>query len=344
MTIVKFFDTPFGLSGTQTTIPDPVQSGGQVSFTNGYGVDYTLAPGAGGVLYPQNGEFNYLMYAITAAIQQWQVHAFPDWIAASDNGGSSYAYDKNAAVRYSGDGNIYFSIINANTSTPGTDPTKWGIFNPFPSQQFKTGFMLPLEDIYLPDGASTSATTTSGFIWANGLTIGNTSSNATGRANSDTQAHFTQIWNAFPNAVRPMVNSGGSPISRGVSAAADWAANNALPVRDMRDVVLAGLSTMGGTSDRGLLTGAYTGGINGAVFGGTGGEQAHTQQVSELVGHTHVQNAGSGTMYTKASGAGESTSSTGSNTLPVISTQSTGGGNPMNVTQPTTIGNWIIKL
>lgn len=328
MAIFKFFDTVFGSGGTQVVIPDATQPGGQVSFTQGYGPDYTLAPGASGVLYPENGEFNYLMAAITAAIQQWQVHAFPDFIAPSDNGGSAYPYDKNAFVRYT-DGNIYISLATANVALP-TDTTKWSAFNPFPTS-FKTGMMMPYEDVTLPDST---------WTWANGNTVGNASSNATAVAGATAQALFTQIWTAFPNAVRPMVDSSGSPVSRGVSAAADWAANRALPVRDMRDVVLAGTATMGGTTNRGLLTGAYTGGVDGSVYGGTGGEQAHTPTLAEMFAHAHntnwVPTGNSGTNFTSTLHHGGGTSA--------VDMDTQGSSQPFNVVQPTTIGNWIIKL
>jgi hypothetical protein len=343
MTIVKFFDVPFGSGGTTTVIPDGVQAGGEVSFTQGYGPDYSLAPATSGVLYPQSGEFNYLMNAITSALQMFQIHCFPDWISASVNGGSPYAYDANVAVRYT-DGNIWISIVSGNTATPGTDPTKWQQFNFFPSL-LPSGICVPYENIVLPDSASTSSTTTSGYIWPNGQTIGNASSNATGRANADTQTLYTITWNSYPNSVRQLYNSSGTPISRGGSAAADWAANNAITIRDMRDVVPAGLSTMGGTSDRGLLTGATSQGVNGAVLGSTGGEQAHTPQISEMASHTHVENAGDGgAMYPYASGSGNSTSPTGNHLLSPIQTQATGGGAAFNVVQPTTICNWIMKL
>lgn len=61
-----------------------------------------------------------------------------------------------------------------------------------------------------------------GWIRANDTTIGNASSGATGRANADTEALFTLLWNKIANQWAP-VSSG-----RGASAAADYAANKTL--------------------------------------------------------------------------------------------------------------------
>lgn len=332
MTIEKFFDIPFANGGSQTTIPDPTQSGGEVSFTQGYGPDYSAAPASPGVLYPQSGEFNYLMYAITSALNLWQTHSFCDWISSSVNGGSPYPYDANVPVRYT-DGNIWISLVSSNTTTPGADPTKWGLFSFFPSN-FYTGMTIIHEDINLPAG---------GWIWCNGLTVGNASSNATGRANADTQAIFTQIWGAFPNAVRQLYNSSGTAISRGVSAAADWAANNALPVRDMRDVVPAGTATMGGTSNRGLLTG-YRQGVDGSVYGSTGGEQSHTPIIDETAEHQHDQYVLSSFTGGGSQGAARGGGFFSGTTIGSPGTLNTGSGENFNIVQPTTICNWITKL
>lgn len=86
----------------------------------------------------------------------------------------------------------------------------------------------------------------SGFVRANGRTIGSTTSGATERANSDCQTLFLALWNADAN----LVVVGG----RGVSAAADWAANKQLTLPDFRSRALAGLGDMG-NSDNALFSG-----------------------------------------------------------------------------------------
>lgn len=72
------------------------------------------------------------------------------------------------------------------------------------------------------------------WMIANGLTIGSAASGATGKANANTFPCYEVLWNDWSNAVLPIQTSTGSPTTRGVSAAADFAANKRLPLPDMR--------------------------------------------------------------------------------------------------------------
>jgi hypothetical protein len=90
----------------------------------------------------------------------------------------------------------------------------------------------------------------SGFVRANGRTIGSATSGATERANSDVQALFLYLWGADAN----LAVSGG----RGASGAADWAANKTIALPDLRGRVLAGLDDMG-NSPAGRLSVTYFG-------------------------------------------------------------------------------------
>lgn len=67
-------------------------------------------------------------------------------------------------------------------------------------------------------------TAPTGWLLIDGKTIGSAASGATARANEDTFALFEQLW-AFPNASTPIFTSAGVASVRGVSAAADFAAN-----------------------------------------------------------------------------------------------------------------------
>ena len=104
----------------------------------------------------------------------------------------------------------------------------------------------------------------SGFVRANGRTIGSVSSGATERANSDVQALFQYLWGADPN----LAVSGG----RGASAAADWAANKTLTLPDCRGRDIAGLDDMG-NSAAGRLTSSYFG-ATATTLGATGGSES----------------------------------------------------------------------
>ena len=79
-----------------------------------------------------------------------------------------------------------------------------------------------------------------GWVLANGNTIGSASSNAT-RANADTEALFTLLWaNGWTNAILPVLTSGGAASTRGASAAADWSANKRMTLPDLRGVFIRG--------------------------------------------------------------------------------------------------------
>ena len=99
---------------------------------------------------------------------------------------------------------------------------------------------------FIQDYVGTTAP--SGWVIANGQTIGNGSSGGTGRANADTAALFTLLWNSWANAQAAV--SGG----RGANAAADFAANKTIALPDLRGTVIAGLDNMGGTSSAGRLS------------------------------------------------------------------------------------------
>lgn len=86
----------------------------------------------------------------------------------------------------------------------------------------------------------------SGFVRANGRTIGSATSGATERANADCQELFEYLWTEDANL---SVSTG-----RGASAAADWAANKTIALPDGRGLAMAGLDDMGGSA-RGVYTG-----------------------------------------------------------------------------------------
>ena len=129
----------------------------------------------------------------------------------------------------------------------------------------------------------TSAPT--GWVFASGNTIGNASSNATARANADTSDLFTLLWNSTTNTQLQLYNSSGSPISRGGSAASDFAANNALALPDKRGRISVGKDNMGGTTAS-RITSAGSG-VDGTILATAGGEETHTLVSPELPSHSH---------------------------------------------------------
>lgn len=123
-------------------------------------------------------------------------------------------------------------------------------------------------------GATTAPT---GWVRANGRTIGNASSSATERANADTSDLFTFLWNNYSNSVCA-VSSG-----RGVSAAADYAANKTIALPDLRGRARFGLDDMG-NSAAGRLGGVVT---TPTVNGTTGGTETVSLTALQNAAHAH---------------------------------------------------------
>jgi hypothetical protein len=125
------------------------------------------------------------------------------------------------------------------------------------------------------------STAPSGWIKANGQTIGNASSGATNRANADTEALFTVLWNDHDNTILPIQTSSGTATTRGVSAAADFAANKRLPVPDYRAEFMRGLDdgrgvdtdrVLGSSQDDEFRSHTHTGAVR--LFAPASGNQA----------------------------------------------------------------------
>lgn len=117
---------------------------------------------------------------------------------------------------------------------------------------------------------------------------------------------------------------------------------------DLRGRVIAGQDDMGGSSANRLTNpGSTTGGVDGDVLGGSGGEEAHVQTTAEMVAHTHLRNNLGLTerlLTTEAGGDFEGGPSiVHMNAATVTLTASTGSGTAFNVVQPTIILNYIIK-
>lgn len=115
----------------------------------------------------------------------------------------------------------------------------------------------------------------SGFVPLNGGTIGSATSGANVRAHADTSDLFTFLWNNLPNAQAAV--SGG----RGVTAAADFAANKTIQLLDGRSAGLMGLDTMG-NGPAGLLgSTTFTNG-DAVTPGSIAGTNSHTLTIAQL--------------------------------------------------------------
>ncbi len=128
-------------------------------------------------------------------------------------------------------------------------------------------------------------------------------------------------------------------------------------VPDLRGRVIAGQDDMGGSSAN-RLTG-LTGGVDGDVLGGTGGDEKHALTEAQMPKHYHQMRGpnavtapqGSATAATGLYGGGSAddtpddyaTFSTGGSASSGSSSTGTNSGNDHNNVQPTMILNYIIK-
>lgn len=192
-------------------------------------------------------------------------------------------------------------------------------------------------------------TAPTGWVLAAGKTIGDATSGGTERANADTTYLFTLLWNSFSNTDLPIQDSAGVASTRGLSAAADFAAHKRMPVPDLRGRVSAGLDNLGGTSaNRIVATEADT-------IGKATGTETHTLITAEIPSHTHTLRSTAGTgnaslnatnvsLATASAGGNYGKASTATQDLEASSITSTGGDGAHNNTQPTIFVTKIIKL
>lgn len=287
-----------------------MQPDGSVSFTQGYGPNYELPPSNPSYLDVERAKMNYLLNLYSTILQGYQQQCIPPFITSAQNNGSPYPYAQYALVMQGGI--AYQSQVSSNTDTPPT--SNWAPL-PLPLSGFTTGdFKLTLKTA--PDN---------GWVFCNDGTIGSASSGATNRANADTQALYTVLWNNVSNTYAPV--AGG----RGANAAADFAANKAINLTLMVGRALAIAGSGAGLTPR--------------TLGQTVGDenlQNHTHTVNDP-SHAHPYpqyNAGGNSNI-----CGNSFASTGYTYAAVtnISINPAGTGSGGNM-QPTSFINAMIKL
>jgi microcystin-dependent protein len=201
--------------------------------------------------------------------------------------------------------------------------------------------------------------TLSGFVRANGRTIGSATSGATERANADTQSLFEYLWGADANL---SVSSG-----RGASANADWTANKTIALPDWRGRAIAGLDDMGNTAASRLSSTYF--GTDATVLGAAGGSEKQTLTQAQLpaVSPTFTGTAGDVTVLSTANnivrapgsqtfqaGSGGSVTASGFSSVSSIGSTGTftpsgtisalGSGNAHPIASPMMLATIFIKL
>jgi hypothetical protein len=259
------------------SIPSASQIGTQncaASLNDGF-PPLTFVPASAGGCPPFGQDFNGVLKQITQAAQ-WQQAGGPIFydsaFSTSVNGYPKGAILSSAVTP----GTQWLSTADNNTTNPDSSAAAGWIQNP---TQILIG--TPLQSL--------TATVPPGYVSANGLTIGDASSNATNRANADTQFLFSSVWAACPNTQCPIFTSGGAGSSRGVSAAADYAAHKALAVQNMNAAALMGADSQSGTTTSLLVNVPVTSGSR-TVPGSLLGENLHALLIAELAQHGHGVN------------------------------------------------------
>jgi hypothetical protein len=213
---------------------------------------------------------------------------------------------------------------------------------------------LNLPGFTLPTGAAfwmpTKNLSITGAVRANALTIGSASSGATELASGTAFNLFAYLWNNLSNTICPV---GGG---RGASAVADWNANKAIGLPDLRGRVMAGLDDMGNSAASRLTS--LTMSPDGVSAMATGGGQTVTLVQGNLpsvnwtitepnsgTGHNHSYNSPQGTVAqtggTQNAGTGGATTG---NSVTGITVASGGSSTAVNVMQPTALGTIYLCL
>lgn len=217
-----------------------------------------------------------------------QVSAWAWWLAA---GGGMPKYDSVFAAAVGGypngamlqsatnPGVLWLSVADNNTTDPdGVSAANWQLFGGSGATTGDTKFR-PSNDNLLNNAGGW-------WVRSDSTTVGNPSSNATQLASNIAQGLFTYLWTNFPNSICQLFNSSGAPVSRGASAAADWAANCAIATLDMRGAAIKGLDAMSGAA-KGAYSGVPFSTGSATTPGSTAGENTHTLTVGELAAHVH---------------------------------------------------------
>lgn len=208
----------------------------------------------------------------------------------------------------------------------------------------------PLGAVLGDEKVAYSVLAPAGWIAANGKSIGSASSGSDGFAGPEAFDLYVYLW---PRTV--LTVSGG----RGASALADWNANKALQLPDMRGAVWVGRDFMGAPDAGRLVSGAFpsdrdTVGLSGGsarITLGVGEIPAHKHNVSLSAApdHTHSYTrpqAGAGSVLatgTNAGGIADVTGPAGAHTHPVTE-DTVGGGGPHDNIQYSSMRTFCIKM
>lgn len=341
------FPIPFANNaGAPYIRPIPVESQigidpGAASLTDGF-VPLNGTPIAAGGVPPFEQDFNGLLKQVTEWVR-WQ------------NAGGTVPYDtafstaiggypNGAVLASTPPGKLWYSTVDNNTSNPDAGGTGWLPMDP--TGVLSTGAMQ----------LRPTAEDLPGWVLANGLTIGNAASNATSLASVLAAGLFAWHWSWFSNTQCPVFTSAGAPSTRGINAAADFAANKQIQVLDWKGTGFMGVDTMGGGATT-RLSGVPVVSGNATTPGSVLGENLHSLILAENGPHAHgVTDPGHAhtiqlNMINQALQPGgfnvsavNGASSTISTNVTGISIQNSGSGAAHNTVERVMLGRVYLKL
>lgn len=341
------FNIPWGNSAGAAYITYPQPQSSQIgtvncraSLTDGFPPLTFTSSGAGGCP-PFGQDINGILKQITLW-NQWNSMGGPVFYDATLSAAIG-GYPKGARLTSTVlTGRVWISTADNNTTNP--DDTTGAAAN----WTVPLGLNLPGTPVPL-----LSTTIPPGYVSANGLTVGNGSSNATGRANNDTYWLFVFLWNNCPSASCAMFNSGGGGVARGGSAQADWNANNAIQTINMNGAGLMGADSQNGTTTSNLVNVPVTTGSRTVPYSILG-ENLHVLTVGELAQHNHTDSGHTHTYgYPQVCNCGATnvanvnassfpgntnTTSTGNANI-----QNTGSNTPHNTVPRVVITYWVLQ-
>lgn len=140
-------------------------------------------------------------------------------------------------------------------------------------QGFEIGLVVPSAFLTAPS---------SRWLPFNGGTIGSANSGANLRASDsqDTATTFAGLW-VYDGTYVPIYDSAGTPTTRGLTPAADFAANKRLQLLDACGRAIFFADNMAGVASKNRLTG-LSGGLNGDIPGFAGGAESFTLAEADM--------------------------------------------------------------
>lgn len=287
------------------TVPVLSQIGvqdGAASFETGFVPD-NFTPLAGGGVPPFGQDFNGVLNAETSWDIWYQAGAPIPYDATFSTAQGGYPQgailDSTVVI-----GKQWVSLVDGNTTNPD-DPltsTNWRTVG------IPAGVPMPFFTSTLP----------ADYVPANGLTIGNASSNATGLASASALFLFAANWFQFSNTQCPILTSAGSASTRGANPYADFAANKQLTLPNAKGLGLIGVDTMGGAASTFLSGIPFTIG-NATTPGSILGENLHALSVAETAIHAHANTAiDTGHLHSEGQPGSPTVSVQGGGTFPSV--------------------------